>query len=128
MDTHHFRDVVRRIPANPRIGSCRIKGRDVRGGLTSGVSSALHGDKPGTIAVKATAGAAFGGLGKAAGNAVTSAVGAAPKAVPGQLVTWGASTAQTAASKVAGTATSLAIGSGGKAATVAGCKEAGSCQ
>lgn len=105
-----------------------VTGAVVKGAFTSGVSSALHCDKLGTFAVKVTAGAAFGGFGKAIGNAVTRAVGAAPKAVPGQLVTWGASKVQTPASKVAGTATSLAIGSGGKAASVEGCKRAGSCQ
>ena len=100
----------------------------MKGGVQAGTASALHGDKPGAVAVKATAGAAFGGLGKVAGNAVQKAVGAAPKATPGQMVTWGASKAQAAVSKVAGPLTSVAVGASGKVATNVSCKENRSCQ
>ncbi len=100
----------------------------VTGGVSSGVSSALHGDKPGAVAVKTVVGAALGPAGKIGGDKVTAALGAAPKAVPGQIVTWGASKAQVQGANLAGLAASKGIPGAGNAATSAGCKEQGSCK
>jgi len=58
---------------------------------------------------------------------VEKAVGAAPKAVPGQIVTWGASKLQKAAAPVAGMAASGAIGAAGSTATSEACKGVKQC-
>lgn len=99
----------------------------VAGGASSGMSSALHRDKPGAIAVKIVAGAALGGAAKMAGDKVAATLSATPKPVPGQMVTWGASKSQTAVGAAVGVGTDKGIAGGGKAAVNAGCKEQGSC-
>jgi RHS repeat-associated protein len=105
-----------------------VRAAAVAGAVTSGVSSTLHGDKPGVIALKTAAGGVLGAVGGKVGAVVTSRLSASAPRVASTGMQVFPSKSQIAAARLTGVLAGSAVRGGGGATVNAACKAGHECK